>query len=77
MVLARKCSEIISDVSDGDCLHPYIYISLFKWIYIYVTYFFRYVQCSMCPSKTQVKKHTKVIEKHSLLWYLKLSATEG
>lgn len=28
MELARKCSEIISDVSDGDCLHPYICISL-------------------------------------------------
>ena len=27
MELARKCSEIISDVSDSDCLHPYICIS--------------------------------------------------
>lgn len=28
MELARKCSEIISDVSDSDSFHPYIWISL-------------------------------------------------
>lgn len=54
MELARKCSEIISDVSDGDCLYPYICFSLFKWVYIYDTDFFSYVQCSMCPSKAQI-----------------------
>lgn len=37
MELARKCSEIISDVSDSDSLHPYICISLFSG-FIFTTY---------------------------------------
>lgn len=54
MELARKCSEIISDVSGGDCLRPYICMSLFKWVYIYYMDFFRYLQYSMCPSKADI-----------------------
>lgn len=41
MELARKCSEIISDVSDSDSLHPYICISLFSG-FIFTTYIYLY-----------------------------------
>lgn len=75
MELARKCSELISDVSDGDYLHPHACISFFKCIYTYDTYFLKYVQCSMCPSKAQIEQN-KIIEKHRFLRYHKLSATE-
>lgn len=67
MELARKCSELISDVSDGGYLHSHICISSFKCIYIYDTYFLKYVQFSMCPSKAQIIKAHKIIEKHRLL----------
>lgn len=43
MELARKCSELISDVSDGDYLHSYVCISFFKCFYNYDTYFLKYV----------------------------------
>lgn len=76
MELARKCSELISDVSDGDYLHLHICISFFKCLYIYDTYFLKYLQHSMCPSKAQIIKAHKIIENHRLLWYCKLSATE-
>lgn len=76
MELARKCSELISDVSDGEYLHPHTCISFFKCIYIYDAYFLKYVQCSMCPSKAQIIKAHKIVEKHRLLWYCKLFTTE-
>lgn len=76
MELARKCSELISDVSDRDYLHSHICISSFKCIYIYETYFLKYIQCSMCSSKAQIIKAQKIIEKHRLLWYCQLFATE-
>ncbi|KAI1242662.1 hypothetical protein IHE44_0000201 [Lamprotornis superbus] len=59
MELARKCSELTSDVSDGDYLHPHICISFFKCLYD--TYFLKYVQRSMCPSKVQIIKACKII----------------
>lgn len=62
MELARKCSELISDVSDGKYLHPHTWISFFKCIYIYDTYFLKYVQCSMCPSKAQIIKAQKIVK---------------
>lgn len=62
MELARKCSELISDVSDGDCVHPYICISLFKWLYVYDMQFFLKIG-SVQQEPTQGSKSTQRITK--------------
>lgn len=76
MELARKCSEIISDVSSGDCLHPYICISLSSG-FIFVIYFFQVCIVQRVPIQGSNIEAHKIIEKQSPLWYLKLSAAKG
>lgn len=71
MELARKCSEIISDVSDSDCLHPCIYISLLNGFIFtmckHLQYIFTQIFIMQHVPIQGSNIKAQIIEKHSLL----------